>query len=222
MSFTPDKKPKYYSFYSTTPESQNRTRLFIKADTGKKERREIIKWAAQNDYNTVVFSLTERLSARSDCVKTAKRYGFYIEAGGRELSLLMPRRLFTFHRGMFRMEQGKRKKDVHFCPTNPETTSVISEQAQELFSRYLQLLQLPRIFHLLPDEGEENSWCACPACRAFSPVEQNIIAVNCAADALAKLDPDAMVSFLNTSTAPEAEKVMPRKNMFPLNYRLKE
>ena len=202
-----------------TPEMQTRVRFFIKPNTGRKERIEIIKWAAQNNYNTVVFSLSEKLSAKSECIKTAKHYGFFIEAGGRDLSLLMPRRLFMFHRSLFRMEQGKRKKSHHFCPTNPKTTSVISKRAGKLFARFMQILSVPRIFHLLPDEGEENSWCACPACRAFSPFEQNIIAVNCAADALLKLDPDASLSFLNTGTQPETEGVPPRQNMFQLNMK---
>jgi hypothetical protein len=205
--------------FSTMPEVQTRIRLFIKPKTGVKEQIEIIKWAAQNNYNTVVFSLGEKLSANSKCIKMAKHYGLFIEAGGRDLSLLIPRKLFMFHSGLFRMEQGKRKKKYHFCPTNPKVTSVISKCAGKLFTRFMQLMSVPRIFHLLPDEGEENSWCACPACRAFSPFEQNIIAVNCAADVLAKLDPEALLSFLNTGTTPEAEGISPRGNMFQLNVK---
>ena len=204
---------------STSPEAQERVRFFIKPNTGRKQRAEIINWAAQNDYNTVVFPLSEKLSAKSECIKMAKQYGLYIEAGGCDLSLLMPRRLFMFQRALFRMEQGKRKKKHHFCPTNPKTASIILKRAKKLFSRSIQILSVPRIFHLLPDEGEENSWCACPACRAFSPYEQNIIAVNSAADILTKLDPQALLSFLNTGTQPEAEGVSPRKNMFQLNVK---
>lgn len=202
---------------SLPSEVRDRVRIFIKPKTGKKEKIEIVKWAAQNSYNTVVFSLNEKFNENSECIKIAKRYGLYIEAGGRDLSLLIPGRLFILQSSLFRMEQGKRKKDRHFCPTNPKTISVISKQAQKLFLRWMQLVSVPRVFHLLPDEGGENSWCACPACRAFNPYEQNVIAVNCAADTLLKLDPAALLSFLNTGAAPEAEGVAPRKSMFQLN-----
>jgi hypothetical protein len=80
----------------------------------------------------------------------------------------------------------------------------------------MKAVTIPRIFHLLPDEKYENTWCACPACRAFSPAEQNIIAVNSAADALAALDPDARISFLDYNNEPEKATVPPRKNMFCL------
>jgi len=197
--------------------AQSRTRFFIKPDTSARERKEFIEWAAQNNFNAVVFPLGEMLNANSKCVKAAKHYGLFIEAGGRDLSILVPRRLFMFNRGLFRMEHGKRKRSHHFCPTNPKTTSVISRQAKKLFVRSMQFMSVPRVFHLLPDEGQENNWCACPSCRAFSPYEQNIIAVNSAADALFKIDPQALIGFLNNGTQPDAEGLVPRKNMFELN-----
>jgi hypothetical protein len=194
-----------------------RRRLFLDAKSGRKDKIEIIKWAAQNNYDTLVFPLTECFSGlHREYVKLIKRYELTIEAGGRELSTLLPRNLFTFHRDLFRMEQGRRKKKYHFCPTNPKTTALITESAQKLFTRSLQTVTPKRIFHLLPDEGHDNTWCACPACRAFSPAEQNIIAVNSAADVLAKLDPDARISFLDLNNEPEKAGITPRKNMFKL------
>ena len=190
-----------------------RKRLFLKSKTNRKERIEIIRWAAGNGYDAVVFSLNENI--KSEYIKLANHYGLKIEAGGSELSLLVPRKLFVFHRGLFRMEQGKRKKDHHFCPTNHRSTACIAEHAQKLFARSMQIVSIPRVFHLLPDEGFEDVWCSCPACRAFSPAEQNIIAVNSAADILAKLDPDARLSFLDFGNEPpEKAGVAPRNNMF--------
>jgi hypothetical protein len=196
---------------------QERNRLFLKTKTGVKERIETIKWAATNNYDTIVFPLVECSSGlRRDYIKLANRYNLNIEAGGREISLLLPRSLFLFHRDLFRMEQGKRKKAHHFCPTNPESTAIIVEQAKKLFTRSMKAVTVPRIFHLLPDDKHENTWCACPACRAFIPAEQNIIAVNSAADALAERDPDARISFLDYNNEPEKASVPPRKNMFCL------
>jgi len=199
---------------------QSRKRLFISKKNSAREREEIIKWAAENMYDTVVFSLDDKLFRSTignpKYVKLIKRHSIIIEAGGRDLSLLLPRQLFMFHRDLFRMAEGKRKSDRYFCPTNPKTTAIIIERAQYLFARAMQKVTPPRIFHFLPDEGHENSWCACPACRAFSPAEQLIIAVNTAADALAKLDPQAQLSFFDFGTDPEAEGIAPRKNMFRL------
>jgi hypothetical protein len=194
-----------------------RRRLFLDAKSGRKDIIESIKWAAQNNYDTLVFSLAECYSGlHREYVKLIERYELNIEAGGRELSLLLPRNLFMFHRDLFRMEQGRRKKKHHFCPTNPKTTAVITESARNFFTRSIQTVKPKRIFHLLPDEGHENTWCACPACRAFSPAEQYMIAVNSAADVLAKLDPDARISFLDLNNEPEKAGITPRKNMFRL------
>ena len=201
-------------------QAQSRKRFFIDRKTSSKERHKIVIWAAENNYNTLVFSLNDkffkRRNDRADYVKQIKRYAFFIEAGGRDFSLLLPSRLFLFHRDLFRMELGKRKAKPHFCPTNPETTSRIIEQARYLFSRVMAGITAPRVFHLLPDEGHENTWCACPACRAFTPAEQNLIAVNSAADALAGLDPDAWLSFPDFD-ADELKGIAPRGNMFRLS-----
>ena len=199
--------------------AQKRKRLFINRKTSAKERLKIVNWAAENKYNALVFSLNDRFfsrgNSRAEYVKLAKQHAFLIEAGGRDFSLLLPRRLFLFHRDLFRMELGKRKPNPHFCPTNPAVTSRITERARYLFSRAMAHMTVPRIFHLLPDEGQENTWCACPACRAFSPSEQNLIAVNSAADALAALDPKAWLSFYDFDV--ETEGITPRENTFRLS-----
>ena len=197
---------------------QSRKRLFIDKKTGTKERLKTIRWAVENKYDTVVFSLDDKFFKNKNrnlkYRKLMKYHSFNIEAGGRDFSLLLPRRLFLFNRDLFRMEQGKRKPHHHFCPTNPKTTAVIVERAHNLFARAMSEVTSPRIFHLLPDEGHETTWCACPACRAFSPAEQNLIAVNTAADALAKLDPAARLSLLDFGSKPEEEGITPRENVF--------
>jgi len=205
----------------------DRKRLFIKRKTNNIERTEIVKWAAGNGYDTLVFSLSDKFfnSKRGKYIKLIKKYALNIEAGGNDLSLLLPKRLFFFQRGLFRMEQGRRKPSPHFCPTNPKTTSIISENAYTLFIRSMKAVTVPRVFHLLPDKGKENIWCACPACRAFSPYEQYIIAVNPAADALVKIDLDARLAFYNFEEGPYAlpshdEGIRPRSNMFGISLKM--
>jgi len=195
----------------------DRKRLFIDRKSGKREIVEIVKWAANDNYDALVFPLGKKLTEKTGYIKLAKRYDLLIEGGGCDFSLLVPKRLFFFHRDLFRMEHGRRKPYPHFCPTNPETISIITENAANLFAAYLPLVSVPRVFHLFPEKGRENIWCACPACRAFSPAEQNMIIVNSAADALAKLDPDARLSFLDLGAGAEtlqSHAVSPRKNMF--------
>ena len=194
---------------------QIRKRLFIDDKMSSWERAKTIYLAVENGCNTVVFSFNDKYF--NNGIKRYKKlintYALTIEAGGRDLSLLVPKKLFHSNRELFRMDQGVRKKDHHFCPTNPQTIRLISENAQKWFDRILQKTALPRIIHLLPDEGHENTWCACPACRAFSPAEQYLIAVNTVADVLAKFDRDARLCYIDFDTEPDAEGISPRKNM---------
>jgi len=195
---------------------KSRKRLFIKKYTSIIEREKIIKLAVENECNTLVFSMDDGYfrSKNTLYTKLIKYYNLNIEAGGRDLHLLLPRRMYFFHSDMFRMEHGKRKLMHHFCPTNPKTISVISERARNFLTLVLPKVTAPRIFHLLPDEVHQNTWCACPACRAFRPAEQYIIAVNTASDELAKLDPAAKLAYIDFDPEPEAARVKPRKNMF--------
>ena len=211
------------AFCPSVSSVRDRRRLFIGEKTGAKEREKLVKWAARNKYDALVFSLREKFlwnrAKRVARIYGAERYALALEAGGSDLSLLLPRRLFLLHRDLFRMESGKRKTERHFCPTNPETISRIREQAGKLFHRALPGMTAQKVFHLLPDQGHENTWCACPACRAFNSAEQNIIAVNSAADTLADLDPQALLSFYDFGIAPHepgASGIAPRKNTFQL------
>jgi len=178
------------------------------------ERAKKIRWATENEYNTLVFPMDDNFfkGGNAKYIKLAKHYAFYIEAGGQDLSLLLPRNLFLFNRELFRMEQGKRKRKHHFCPTNPKSIAVITERAQKFLNYTLHKISPDPIFHLLPDEGFETTWCQCPACRAFRPAEQFLIAVNTTADVLAKLNPKAKLYYVDFDTEPEAARVKTRAN----------
>jgi len=170
---------------------------------GKKELQYIFKkpnvfvtWAARRCYDALVFPLTAFASRRTgrkleEMRKAAAEYGMSLEAGGREISTLVPRKFFLLHRDSFRMDEGRRKTDHHFCPTNPGTIDIIAKEGAKLFRAAGQT----KVFHLWPDKGADRAWCSCPTCRAFTPAEQNRIAVNAAADVLAKVNPGASVTF---------------------------
>ena len=201
---------------------QERKRFFIWKKLKKKEKEELVKWAARNKYDALVFSLKEKsfwAGAGNGGLYGAKKFAFIIEAGGSDLSMLLPRRLFLLNRGLFRMELGKRKLKHHFCSTNPQTIMYIIRGARKFFCRTIPGVTAPRVFHLLPDRGYENIWCTCPACRAFNPAEQNIMAVNSVAAQLASIDSLAFLSFLDFGAAkgePGSSEIAPEKNMFTL------
>jgi hypothetical protein len=198
-----------------------RRRLFLSRALSPKSRETWILWAARNRIDGVVFPLAEtsgplaRLAgnggrSRDNLVALAEAYALAIEAGGWDLSLFVPRRYFLKDPELFRMEQGKRVRRINFCATNPDTLGIIKSEGTRIFREHPGT----SVFHLWPDRGHEGIWCACPSCRAFSPAEQNRIAVNCAADVLAELNPAARISYYENTD--EQIDILPRPAMFRL------
>jgi hypothetical protein len=107
------------------------------------------------------------------------------------------------------MDSGRRSADHHFCPTNPAAIRIIRREGEKIFRANPGV----EIFHLWPDRGHEKIWCSCPTCRAFTPAEQNRIAVNAAADALAAVNPRARISFYEEG---EGGDIPLRPNLFRL------
>jgi hypothetical protein len=191
-------------------DAAKRRRLVITKKTPPKSREQAAVWAIRNRIDALALPLEDRGSPPAGLIETVKDYGMILEAGGWELSLLVPRKKFFFHRDVFRMESGKRVRLFNFCPTNPETTAIIRQEAERFFR------QRPEagVFHLWPDRGRELAWCSCPTCRAFSREEQNRIAVNTAADVLAEIAPESRISYYENTD--EAAGILPRPNMFAL------
>lgn len=182
-------------------------------DFSPKNREALVQWAARNKYDALCVSLKAFLSSRfrrelGTLQKLADEYALALEAGGWELSLLVPRRLFFFHRDLFRMEEGSRKRQYNFCPTNPGAIAVIKSEGK----KYFRAAEGISVFHLWPDKGREAAWCSCPTCRAFTPAEQNRIAVNAAADALAAVKPEGVISYYEPPG--EGGKIPMRPNLF--------
>jgi hypothetical protein len=175
-------------------------------------------WAGRNRYDALVIPLAAFVSdgqKLKQLDKFAGDYGIALEAGGHDLSSLLPRNVFLLHRDYFRMEDGKRKMDHHFCPTNPGALKLIGKEAEKLFRAAGEVKpSVRKVFHLWPDKGAETAWCSCPTCRAFTTQEQNRMGVNAAADILAVLNPDAMITLYENSG--ESGKISIRKNVFKM------
>jgi hypothetical protein len=203
---------------------EKRRRIMIDKKTAPKKRDTLIRWAARNKIDALVFSLDDKVlrlfRGRKDPLASAKHYAMIIEAGGWDLSLLVPRRYFFFHRDLFRMDAGKRDRRFNFCPTNPQTVAIVRKQGKRRFGALLRTHPEIGTFHLWPDRGHETAWCSCPACRAFSRAEQNRMALCAAADALAEIDPAAQLSFLEEAAGDFPKSAVnapsPRPNLFRL------
>ena len=172
-------------------------------------------WAGKNNFQAIiiplaVFALSKNKKKLGHLKKCLSEDGIILEAGGRELSSLVPRRHFLFHRDYFRMDEGIRKKDSHFCATNPAAISIIGKEGEKLFRAADEI----NVFHLWP---QETAWCSCPSCRAFTRDEQYRIGINAAADVLAKVNPGAIIVFYENENPenPEAGAKIPlRKNTY--------
>ncbi|MDR1239727.1 MAG: hypothetical protein LBK27_06410 [Treponema sp.] len=201
----------------SAPSAAGVSRLIVDEKTKPADREALIRWAARNRIDALIRPFRDRrLKGRKLQKRAAEAADYYAlvrEAGGRELSLLVPRRLFFFHRDLFRMESGRRVRDYNFCPTNPETIGILKKKAAKLFDALLCVFPGIPVFHLWPGRGHENAWCACPACRAFGAADQYRIAVNAAADALAALAPAAKISLYET---PGEAAVEDGRNNIPL------
>ncbi|MDR1787628.1 MAG: hypothetical protein LBR16_04175 [Treponema sp.] len=191
---------------------------------------EVIDWAARTRMDAIVLPFrdlapgpgqTSRL--RAILMRRAARRRLLIEEGGWELPYLLPRRLFLFHKDLFRMEDGRRRKDGCFCPTHPETLRRVRQEAGRCFQAAGGAIPDDAVFHVWPARSGSAVWCSCPTCRAFSPREQNRIACNAAADALLALNPKARLSYYEEPDGEEViyehetMRIAPRENLFPIS-----
>lgn len=196
-------------------------RLIFDRTGSFKNRQKLLAWAARRGIDALILPFAEGPSpavlaagrdprSRKALLDLAETYAFIIEAGGRELSRLLPRNRFFLHPGLFRMEGGKRLRDHHFCPTHPETIAILKREAEKHFRAAGDV----RLFHLWPDRQWEHAWCSCPTCRAFTAPEQNLIALNTAADVLKEINPEARLSYYKITD--EEGAIPPRPNLIAL------
>ncbi|MDR0707764.1 MAG: hypothetical protein LBF60_07810 [Treponema sp.] len=212
-----------HGYGNSTADVRAKRRLLFTMQSVKKWE-EWIVWAARNRIDAVALPLAINPAGHlfGQIYKAAKKYDVAVEVGGWELSNLARHSLFL-HKEMFRMTDGRRDKAVNFCPTAPETIKVLQKEAKKLFLR----CQDVKVYHFWSDRigqkgvsdvlrnGGINAWCSCPTCRAFTPDEQNRIAVNAVADVLLAIRPDARISFYEASS--EKSDITLRPNLFKVS-----
>jgi hypothetical protein len=210
------------SHNASNPSLSERRRIIINKKLKTNEKIAIIRWAARNKIDAVIISLGDKAAQKKagKVWQKAEQYALIIEHGGWELSLLVPRRYFFFYRDLFRMAGGKRTAQFNFCPTKPETINLIKKQGEKLFRTISGSRDGSKtgVLHLWPDHGHERTWCSCPACRAFTPEEQNRIAVNAAGDALREMETKMQISCYEVSAGSD---VPPDNSGFKSNISLR-
>jgi len=181
-----------------------------------------IIWAARNRLNTIFLHVIDDPLAlgaapenqwqahKATAVPLARQRGMTIEHGGHGLTSLLPRKLFKQMPHAFRYHNGKRTPDHNFCPTSVEGLAVIRQNAKAYFRAHSEV----DVFHLWPDDIPGGGWCECEHCRAYTPGEQSLMAINAIAEVLEQVNPKAQVAFLAYQDTEEAPaKVTPRCNV---------
>ncbi|MDR2509676.1 MAG: hypothetical protein LBC77_03415, partial [Spirochaetaceae bacterium] len=144
-----------------------RTRVFIKRGLSAKETMEAVLNAGRGAVDEVVLSLAPAFDIKtaSEVSALAARFHLEVSRGGEELEFFVPRNLFFFHREYFRMEGGRRVKNLNFCASNNKTRDVIARSALTFFNNYTACKKY-YLFASGAITPEENVWWSCPACRA--------------------------------------------------------
>ena len=142
----------------------------------------------------------------------AHERGLEIEYELHAASFLIPRTLFAEKPEIFRVnEQGERTPELNFCPSSEEAMRLLTENAAALAEA---LYGSNDDFYFWLDDCR-GSACACEKCRAYTPSEQQMLAVNAMARAVREKKPQARFAYLAyADSMPPPEGVKPEPGVF--------
>lgn len=127
-------------------------------------------------------------------------------------SWLLPREMFAEHPEYFRLDKdGRRTAERNFCVSNPAALQIVARRAKWLAKALYRSSH--RYFFWL-DDGEDG-YCQCDRCKAYTPADQQMIALNAMLRAIREFEPDAKLAylaFLDTMTPPS--DVCPSEGIF--------
>ncbi|MHB1457324.1 MAG: DUF4838 domain-containing protein [Armatimonadota bacterium] len=146
---------------------------------------EYVDFLAKNRFNFIFPYLTanmaEDLKPRMISAMADRDMG--LDLGGHYLPGLLPRDLFDTHPEYFRMENGKRVKDLNMCASSPEAIEVMAVNAQREID-YIKAFSRPETFHLWADDIFEGGTCSCDKCKDLSGSDQLLKILNDLTDKL--------------------------------------
>ncbi|MHB0998640.1 MAG: DUF4838 domain-containing protein [Armatimonadota bacterium] len=105
------------------------------------------------------------------------------EFGGHLLPGLLPRDLFEEHPEYFRMENGKRVRDLNMCPSSEGAADIVAENAKSQIN-YIRKFSKPETLHLWADDIPGGGWCSCDKCKDLTSTDQTIKSLNNIAERL--------------------------------------
>ena len=124
---------------------------------------------------------------------TAAAKGLEIEYELHAAGWLLERGLFDAHPEYFRMNAaGERTPDRNLCVSCPDALQRLAARAAGLAR---QLYRSGSRFYFWMDDDRDAA-CHCPACRQYSPSEQQLLAVNAMLSEIRKGIPDAQLAYL--------------------------
>lgn len=142
----------------------------------------------------------------------ARERGLEIEYELHAASFLVPRKLFAEKPELFRMNaHGERTPDMNFCPSNEEALAILAKNAAELADA---LYGSNDNFYFWLDDCR-GSACCCEKCRAYTPSDQQMIAVGAMARAVRAKKPNARFAYLAyADSMPPPRAVKPEEGIF--------
>jgi hypothetical protein len=148
---------------------------------------EWLRFYAKLKFNALSHAITD--------LPLAEELGIRLETGGHGLANLLPRELFATAPHLFRMFQpedfrGQRVKDSNFCITHPEARNLV----KKAFAQELKSATGVYGIHAWADDLPAGGWCLCPSCRAFSPADQSMLAMNLLAEAAKECESPARIA----------------------------
>jgi hypothetical protein len=171
----------------------------------------VVDWMGKQRLNSIFLGHKGDGAQINSLLTDLEHRAIRVEAGGHILDEFLPLELFAQKPELFRIQNGQRRQDGNFCTNNPETLAIITENAVK-FARALPSAQF---FHFWAEDVTGGSWCECDGCRALSPTEQMLRAINAVADGIAQERPSAIVDMiLYHDTLDFPETLQPRPNVF--------
>jgi len=138
--------------------------------------------------------------------------GLEIEYELHAASFLLPRALFAEKPMLFRVnERGERTPELNFCTSSEEAMHILAKNAASLAGA---LYGSNDNFYFWLDDCR-GSACCCEKCRAYTPSEQQMLAVGAMARAVREKRPQARFAYLAyADSMPPPERVKPEAGVF--------
>ena len=165
----------------------------------------------ETSLNVLLHDLEEEGGRRH--IEALEDMGITVEYELHTLSWLLPRDLFEKDPSLYRMnENGERRNDIGYCPSNPEALDIITENSYRL----AKMLHQKSDNYFWWSDDVPKSVCHCPKCteRCLNGADAAMIFANAVAKGVLAYNSAAKESYLAYSDAKTIPTIKPEKNVF--------